>query len=138
MPAFVFCVNLILPGPPYYHLVMYFAIDDLEALGLGNGRTRHPYSSSLRKFLFGKSDVYRNKALKMIPRVKEGSFLLKTAVGTKPLILGKYLDQQFIQGDRYLELIADVGSNSTFQKLLRMSSNYVSAKNDEFLKLSKT
>lgn len=106
---------------------MYFAIDDLAALGLeNNGRFQKPYSSPLRKFLFGSSDDFRNKTLKMIPRVKEGSFLLKTAVGTKPFILGKYLDQKFIQGDRFLEVIADVGSSSTFQKLLRMTSNYVS------------
>mmetsp|Transcript_11845 Transcript_11845/g.14947 ORF Transcript_11845/g.14947 Transcript_11845/m.14947 type:complete len:163 (+) Transcript_11845:3-491(+) len=115
---------MILPGPPFYHLVMYFAIDDLSALGLTRGSKKHPYTELLRKFLFGKSDEYRNKCLKFIPRVKEGSFLLKTAVGTKPFILGKYLNQSFIKGDRYLEVIADVGSSATFQKLVRLSSNY--------------
>ncbi len=126
MPEFIFCVNMVLPGPPFYHLVMYFAIDDLSALGLTSGSKKHPYTSSIRKFLFGKSDEFRNKCLKFIPRVKEGSFLLKTAVGTKPFILGKYLDQKFIKGERYLEVIADVGSSTTFQKLVRLSSNYVS------------
>ena len=126
MPAFVFCVNMILPGPPHYHLVMYFAIDDLSVLGLESGSAKHPYSSSLKRFLFGDSDEFRNKTLKMLPSVKEGSFLLKTAVGTRPFKLGNYINQRFIQGDRYLEVIADIGSSTTFQKLLSFSSNYVS------------
>mmetsp|Transcript_17145 Transcript_17145/g.20927 ORF Transcript_17145/g.20927 Transcript_17145/m.20927 type:complete len:544 (+) Transcript_17145:80-1711(+) len=126
MPPFVFCVNMVLPGPPHYHLVMYFAIDDFSLLGLSNNCVKHPYSSSLQKFLFGDSNEYRNKKFKLIPRLTEGSFLLKTVVGTKPFILGKYLNQSFIKGDRYLEVVADVGSSKTFQKLMTMSSSYVS------------
>jgi hypothetical protein len=126
MPEFVFCMNMVLPGPPYYHLVMYFAIDDLSALGLKGGSNDRHFSSPLERFLFGNSDEFRNNTLKFIPHVKEGSFLLKTAVGTKPFILGKYLDQRFIQGDRYLEVISDVGSSTTFQQLVKLTSNYVS------------
>lgn len=117
---------MILPGPPFYHLVMYFGIDDLSKLGLESGCEKQPYSRSLQQFLFGDSDEYRNNTLKFIPHVKEGSFLLKTAVGTKPFILGNYLDVIFVKDDRYLEVIADVGSSSTFQRLMTLSSNYVS------------
>lgn len=135
MPSFVFCVNMVLPGPPNYHLVMYFAVDNMEGLGLSNskawqmlssGSVNKPYSLQLQKFLFGDSDEYRNKVLKMIPRITEGSFLLKTAVGTKPFILGKYLKQTFVQGERFLEVIVDVGSSPTTQKLLGLKSVYVS------------
>jgi len=133
MPSFVFCVNMVLPGPPNYHLVMYFAVDDMEGLGLSNpkawqmlspGSVNKPYSFQLQQFLFGDSDEYRNKVLKMIPRITEGSFLLKTAVGTKPFILGKYLKQTFVQGERFLEVIVDVGSSPTTQKLLGLKSVY--------------
>ena len=136
MPSFVFCVNMALPGPPNYHLVMYFAVDDMEVLGLSNpkawqmlspGSVNKPYSFQLQQFLFGDSDEYRNKVLKMIPRITEGSFLLKTAVGTKPFILGKYLKQTFVQGERFLEVIVDVGSSPTTQKLLGLKSVYVSS-----------
>jgi len=136
MPAFIFCVNMVLPGPPHYHLVMYFAIDDLEKLGLSKHpgsqssvQGRMPFSNSLQKFLFGASDEYRNNVLKMIPRITEGSFLLKTAVGTKPFILGKYLKQSFVQDEhkRYLEVLVDVSSSAITQKLLGMSSVYVSS-----------
>lgn len=133
MPPFVFCMNMVLPGPPHYHLVMYFAIDDIEKLGIQreNKQNIHQsekkhYSSLLQKFLFGESDTIRNKILKMIPRVTEGSFLLKTAIGTKPFILGKYLDQKFVRHERYLEAIVDVSSSATTQKLLGLSSVYVS------------
>ncbi len=133
MPPFVFCVNMVVPGNTNYHLVMYFAVDDLEELGLAEDSfsksSRKPFSESLKRFLFGSSDTYRNKVLKMIPRVKEGSFLMKTAVGKKPFILGKYLRQRFVQGDRYLEVIVDVSSSATTQKLLSLSAKYVSEYN---------
>jgi len=131
MPPFIFCVNMLLPGPPNYHLVIYFAVDDLDQLGLSdpNGRTskssgNNPYSCPLQQFFFGDSDDYRNKVLKMIPRITEGSFLLKTAVGTKPFILGKYLKQTCVRGERFLEIIVDVGSSPTTQKLLGLRSVY--------------
>lgn len=127
MPPFIFCVNLIIPGRPHHHLVMYFGIDDLANLGLEEGSKKHPYSTSLKKFLFGNSNEYRNKTLKFIADVKEGGFLLKTAVGARPFIIGKYMKQKFIRGDRYLEVIVDVGSSPTFEKLLRLNSKYVSS-----------
>ena len=126
---------MILPGPPYYHLVMYFGIDGLEELGLISGSKKRSYTPSLKKFLFGNSDEFRNKTLKFLPNVKEGSFLLKTAVGTKPFILGNYLNQKFIRGERFLEVVADVGSSTTFQKLLKLSSNYVSPSSFQLLYL---
>ena len=106
---------------------MYFGIDDLANLGLEEGSKKHPYSTSLKKFLFGNSNEYRNKTLKFIADVKEGGFLLKTAVGARPFIIGKYMKQKFIRGDRYLEVIVDVGSSPTFEKLLRLNSKYVSS-----------
>ncbi len=108
---------------------MYFAVDDFDQLGISKSlknRKKKQYSTSLEKFLFGSSDEYRNKVLKMIPRVTEGSFLLKTAVGNKPFILGKYLEQKYVKDDRYLEAIVDVSSSPITQKLLGLSSVYVS------------
>uniref|UniRef100_A0A6S8UH01 Protein ENHANCED DISEASE RESISTANCE 2 C-terminal domain-containing protein n=1 Tax=Chaetoceros debilis TaxID=122233 RepID=A0A6S8UH01_9STRA len=126
MPPFVFCMNMVLPGPPHYHLVMYYAVDNLEELGLSDGpkSKSKPFSKILKQFLFGSSDGHRNQVLKIIPLVKEGSFLLKRAIGSKPLILGKYLDQKFVQGERFLEAIVDVSSSVTTQKLLKLSAAY--------------
>ena len=121
-------MNMVLPGPPHYHLVMYYAVDNLEELGLSDGpkSKSKPFSKILKQFLFGSSDGHRNQVLKIIPLVKEGSFLLKRAIGSKPLILGKYLDQKFVQGERFLEAIVDVSSSVTTQKLLKLSAAYVS------------
>lgn len=114
MPPFIFCVNMVLPGVENYHLVMYWAIDSKDQFS-----EKH-YSNMVQKFLFSSDDEYRNKALKMIPIMTEGSFWLKAAVGTKPFILGKYLDTKYVRGERYLEAVIDVSSSATTKKLLRL------------------
>lgn len=114
LPPFVFCVNMVLTGIENYHLVMYWAIDSKDQFS-----EKH-YSNMIQKFLFGSDDEYRNKALKMIPIMTEGSFWLKAAVGTKPFILGKYLDTKYVRGERYLEAVIDVSSSATTKKLLRL------------------
>ena len=32
MPPFVVAVNIALPGPPFYHAVMYYAVDDIKMI----------------------------------------------------------------------------------------------------------
>ena len=132
MPQFVFCINMVFPGPPHYHLVMYFAVDDFSILGnysirAEDGRENH--SSALHDFLLGSSDEFRDKCFKLIPRVVEGSFLFRRAVGSKPVIMGRYLRTKYVRGERFLECIADLSSSPFTQKIISLSNSSVSALN---------
>jgi len=131
MPEFVFCVNMIIPGPPHYHFLLYFAVDDLSRLGIQRrgldstiSRTSESQSNLLNDFFFGPSDELRNKTLKMITRIVKGNIFLKAAVGSKPMILGKTLKQSFIKSERFLEVIIDLGTSTMTDKLLKLATAY--------------
>ena len=115
---------MVLPGPPHYHLVVYFAIDDESLLEPPVGRTVKPYTHLVNKFLFGSDDDFRDRTLKMIPNVAEGNFFLKRAIGNSPVILGRNLTQKIIRTDRYLEAVIDVSSSTMTEKLLKIASAY--------------
>ena len=127
MPPFVFCINMVFPGPPHYHLVMYFAVDDSSILRKeSNGHKKR--LNILHEFFLGSSDELRDKYLKLIPRVVEGSFLFRRAVGSKPVIMGRYLKTKYIRGERFLECVADLSSSPFTQKIIGLSNSSVSAK----------
>ena len=131
MPPFVFCMNMVFPGPPHYHLVMYFAVDDSSILceGSDNGNDEHSRckNKALCDFLLGSSDEFRDRYLKLIPRVVEGSFLFRRAVGSNPVIMGRYLETNYIRGERFLECVVDLSSSPLTQKIIRLSNSYVSS-----------
>ena len=62
------------------------------------------------QFLDG-TDEFRNQRWKIIPRVAQGPWVVKSAVGTKPALLGLKVDQSYFKGDRYIEVDIDVGSS---------------------------
>jgi len=74
----------------------------------------------------GASDEFRNQAFKLIPRIVEGNFMVKKAVGTKPAILGKKLRQIYIKTDRFFEIIVDIDSDTVARKITKLSLGYVS------------
>jgi len=121
MPPFVVIINLILPGPPTYHLVMYFAVDDMSNIDGSDGT---PFSKLANKFFFGDSDEFRDNTFKLIPKIVEGNFLVRSAAGSKPVITGTKLKQHYIQGDRHFELILDIGSSSVAAGVVRLSLGY--------------
>ena len=120
LPEFIFAVNLAVPGPPVYHLVAYFGCDDIEALKTD----KTPLGRVTNKFFFGNSDEYRNNTFKLIPRIVEGNFVVKKAVGSKPSILGRKLKQRYIQHSRFFELIVDIGSDSIARNVVGLSMGY--------------
>jgi len=114
MPKFVFCINITLPGTPNHHFIMYWAIDDFASHGIrgqGSKKDVKPHSKLLDDFFFGPSDKFRNKVLKVIPRIIEGNVFLKAVIGSSPLLLGKQLKPTYIRSDRFLEVIIDVSSS---------------------------
>jgi hypothetical protein len=69
MPAYVFCVNIAMPGPPNYHLVFYYSVDDMSKIDGSDGT---PHSKLCNEFLFGNDDTFRDNTFKLIPQIIEG------------------------------------------------------------------
>ena len=70
-----------------------------------------PFGRIAKPFFDGADDAYRNSRFKLIPRVVEGPYVVKMAVGQKPALLGHKLTQHYIRGDNYFEIDIDVSSS---------------------------
>lgn len=121
MPPFVFVVNIILPGPPFYHAVFYYAVDDMSTIDGSDGTGA---SLLCKEFLFGDSDKFRDKTFKLIPQIVEGNFMVRKAVGSTPAIMGTKLSQYYARSDRFLEVILDCGSSQVATGVIRLSLGY--------------
>jgi Protein ENHANCED DISEASE RESISTANCE 2, C-terminal len=121
IPEFVFAVNLLLPsGNTFYHAVFYFGIDDISIIK----DTRTPLGKVAKQFFFGDSDEFRNNTFKLIPRIAEGNFVVRKAVGSKPAILGRKIKQTYIRSPRFMELIVDIASDTVANKIVALSLGY--------------
>lgn len=121
MPPFIFVVNIALPGPPFYHGVFYYAIDDMRTIDGSDGT---PSSKLCNQFLFGDSDEFRDATFKLIPQIVEGNFIVRKAVGSTPAIMGKKLRQLYVKSDRFFEVILDCGSSPVATGVIRLSLGY--------------
>lgn len=126
MPPFIFCVNIIVPGSPHYHMVFYYAVDDISLISppLEGDEATAPFTKIASKFFFGSSDKFRDSVFKLIPRIVSGNVLVRKAVGSKPTILGKKLKQIYIRNERFLEVIVDIGSSIIASKVVKLSQGY--------------
>lgn len=120
LPDFIWAVNLAIPGPPLYHIVMYFGCDDIEELK----DTTTPLGRLTKPFFFGDDDNFRDNTFKLIPRIVDGNFVVKKAVGTKPAIIGRKLKQHYIRDPRFMELIVDISSDSIAKSVVGLSMGY--------------
>jgi hypothetical protein len=120
LPPFIFAMNLVIPGCSIYHQVSYFAIDDMKEIEQGTT----PFGRLMNEFMFGESDDFRNKTFKLIPRIAEGNFVVRKAVGAKPSILGKKLKQYYVRGPRYFEMIIDIASDTVAQRVVKLALGY--------------
>ena len=121
MPPFMFVVNIVLPGPPFYHGVYYYAVDDLSTI---DGSRGTPSSKLCHKFLFGDSDEFRDRTFKLIPQIVQGNFIVRKAVGSTPAIMGKKLRQLYVRSDRFFEVILDCGSSPVATGVIKLSLGY--------------
>jgi len=120
-PKFIVAINIAIPGPPYFHAVFYYAVDDMSLI---DGTGDDPLSPLANQFFFGDSDEFRDKTFKLIPRIVDGNFLVRKAVGSTPAIIGKKLEQSYVRDDRFFELVLDVGSSSVASGVVRLSLGY--------------
>ena len=121
MPPFIFIVNIVLPGPPFYHAVYYYAVDDMRTIDGSDGT-----GSSLlcKEFLFGDSDDFRDRTFKLIPRVVDGNFMVQKAVGSTPAIMGTKLKQYYVRNSRFMEVILNCGSSPVARGVIRLCLGY--------------
>eukprot|EP00814_Leptocylindrus_danicus_P019982 CAMPEP_0116026578 /NCGR_PEP_ID=MMETSP0321-20121206/13956_1 /TAXON_ID=163516 /ORGANISM="Leptocylindrus danicus var. danicus, Strain B650" /LENGTH=335 /DNA_ID=CAMNT_0003499447 /DNA_START=56 /DNA_END=1063 /DNA_ORIENTATION=+ len=121
LPPFVVAINIIVPGPPFYHLVMYYKVDDMDAI---NGKAGTPFSQLANKFFFGESDKFRDETFKLIPKIVDGNFVVRKAVGSTPAIMGNKLKQYYVRTDRFFELILDVGSSPVASNVVKIAKGF--------------
>ncbi|ETV97740.1 hypothetical protein H310_09106 [Aphanomyces invadans] len=107
----LFVLNILLPGTPEVMYAQYFA---LRPDGVTDA-----FSKLWRAFMDG-TDEFRNARLKLIPRVVEGPWMIRKAVGSKPFILANALEVQWFRGKNYLEAVVDVSSDSIAKKVTSM------------------
>ena len=121
LPPFIFIVNICLPGPPYYHGVYYYAVNDINTI---NGTDGTASSKLCREFFFGDSDEFRDQTFKLIPQIVQGNFIVRKAVGSTPAIMGKKLRQLYVKNERFFEVILDCGSSPVATGVIRLSLGY--------------
>ena len=63
-------------------------------------------------------------ANKVIPNIFEGAWVVSSAVGNTPALLGNKLKQSYFKGDGYFELDCDVGSSSVASWLVHLIQSY--------------
>lgn len=110
---FMFIVQLMVPGPPCLSMVLYFAPTETSPTRDDNT----PFSNTMAAFLDG-TDEQRTDRFKIIPRVVQGSWIVKQTVGNTPTILGRKLRQPYHMGANYIEVDIDIASSSVASAVL--------------------
>ncbi|XP_077238035.1 ENHANCED DISEASE RESISTANCE protein (DUF1336) isoform X2 [Tasmannia lanceolata] len=112
---FILVINLEVPAKPNYSLVLYYGAD--RPINQG---------SLLSKFVNG-TDAFRNARFKLIPRIVEGYWMVKRAVGTKACLLGKAVTCKYLRKDNFLEIDVDIGSSSVARSIIGLVLGYVTS-----------
>jgi len=116
---FAIIINLVIPGTPLLGIVATFATEQHPNTLLQNPpqnpmeeeHSWQPFDFVLHKFLNGSTET-RNQMLKLIPHIADGSWLIKSSVGTTPVILGKALKTTYHVTPQYIEIDIDISANN--------------------------
>lgn len=116
---FAVVINLIIPGVPLLGIVATFMTDKHpDILGeppknpMEDEHDWQPFDFVLHKFLHS-DNATRNLMLKLIPHIADGSWIIKSSVGTTPVITGKALKTTYHITKQYIEIAIDVSANAT-------------------------
>mmetsp|Transcript_80 Transcript_80/g.147 ORF Transcript_80/g.147 Transcript_80/m.147 type:complete len:315 (+) Transcript_80:158-1102(+) len=131
-------VNYIVPGTPGVQVVMYFRAteeardairhdqESTEKFTSPNGKaTETPplqegWQSILHQF-WQADQTYCDARFKVIPCMdKTAPWAVKMAVGEKPALVGKKLQQFYFRGPNYFEVDMDIASSSTAARILSL------------------
>ncbi|CAM9595067.1 unnamed protein product, partial [Choristocarpus tenellus] len=149
----LFVVNIQCPGNTPVSLVLTWLLD-MEELGGGEGQgcskgfmgllqeyLNIPLGSDspggIRSSVEPDSEVepapwdgalpcndYRNKRLKMFPRVAQGAWVVRKAVGSKPFLVGQKLTCRYFQGKGFMETDVDIGSSVVAYNATSLAMGY--------------
>ena len=53
--------------------------------------------------------------------------MVKSAVGTKPALIGTKVKQHYLQSEKFFEVIVDISSDPIAKKIVGLSRSYVSS-----------
>jgi len=81
------------------------------------------FSEMMNQFING-TDDYRNDRFKILPTVREGSWMVRKMVGAKPALLGKKISCTYSKGVDYLEIDVDIATSYVAQKILGVVQGY--------------
>ena len=110
-----------MPVTSSFHAVFYYAVDEISTIDERDGA---PSSRLCQKFIFGDSDEFRDETFKLIPRIVEGNFLVRKAVGSTPAIMGTRLKQYYVRTERFMEIVLDCGSSQVAEGVIKLSLGY--------------
>jgi hypothetical protein len=130
--TWTFVLQFQVPGPPWFAFVAYYVPRDvtnwsLNRKGSSGGQQdapETPFDRLAKPFFFGDDDDYRDDHFKLIPKVVEGNFIVRNAVGAKPTILGRKLKQHYFRGENYFELDVDIASSAIAQRVVGIAYGY--------------
>ncbi|DBA69003.1 TPA: hypothetical protein ACH3X2_013170 [Trebouxia sp. C0005] len=113
---FVFVLNVIFSKQPRLGLVMAWAssLDPYHNDKPWDDMT--PHERCLQEFVEGATadpaaNRKRDNMLKLIPSVPQGSWIIKQAVGSTPVLLGNKIHTSYHRGPRWLEADVDMDSS---------------------------
>jgi len=109
---FTFVIQVMIPGPPYLAMVIGWSNGEKNSTSVAEPTKSDPFESSFLRFLQSE-DYIRDGMFKLIPKVVEGSWIIRRAVGNTPVIMGKKLTQSYHSGPGYFEVDIDIASSRT-------------------------
>jgi len=75
------------------------------------------FDGLLRSFLEG-TDEFRDRKLKIVPRVVDGPWVVQQAVGSRPAIIGTKIKQNYYSTDQYFEIEVELMSSKAAGAIL--------------------
>eukprot|EP01134_Creolimax_fragrantissima_P001300 CFRG1300T1 len=112
---FTFVVNMIIPCHDNLAFVCYYQPTN------SNWREENSGFMDLFSDFVDGDDAFRNTRFKLIPRIVDGSYILKKALGSKPAIIGnKGLTNPYFRGENWFEVDIDVNSDSHARNITGM------------------
>lgn len=131
LPPFVFAVNLVVPGQVVYHNVFYFGCDAATLTDIKQATS--PFGKLMNRFVYAPTDsedenTFRDDTFKLIPRIVDGNFIVRKAVGSKPAVLGKKIVQKYVRDPspdpRFFEIMVDIASDTVAQRIVKLALGY--------------
>eukprot|EP00850_Spirogloea_muscicola_P010241 SM000059S18718 [mRNA] locus=s59:595799:604163:+ [translate_table: standard] len=112
--AYFFVINLQVPGTAVMHsLVFYFAMERAPA----EGSVLHHFVSS--------DEMSRNSRMTLVPAVSEGSWIVKQAVGCRPVPMGQIMEIKYFADDNYIEADVSMGSSAIVKGVMALVLGYM-------------